>query len=132
MRYDSSMITVTHAFSGFSVNDLDAAKAFYEQKLGLTVTQTEQGLQLDIEGSGDVFIYPKEDHVPATFTVLNFVVPDISAAVDDLIKAGIVFEQYSGMHTDERGIAWGAKEGMGPNIAWFTDPAKNIFSLIEE
>ncbi len=127
------MFKNTKAFSSFSVDDLKKAKEFYGQKLGLEVSETEEGLGLQIAGRGDVFLYPKPNHKPATFTVLNFQVDDIEQAVDQLAKLGVRFESYEGeMKTDEKGIFRGASQGEGPNIAWFQDPAGNILSVLEE
>lgn len=125
-----SMLNDSHAFSGFSVTDQDAAKEFYSQTLGLTVEDTGMGLQLKLAGGGIVFVYPKADHVPATFTILNFPVDDIDAAVDDLAGKGVKFEVYEGMHQDDKGIARGKAANMGPDIAWFKDPAGNILSVL--
>lgn len=124
------MFGQTKAFSGFSVNDIKKAKAFYQNTLGLTVKDGPMGvLELHIEGNNPIIIYPKPDHVPATFTILNFPVPDIENAVDALIVKGVVFEQYEGnIKTDAKGISRG---NGGPNIAWFKDPAGNILSVIE-
>jgi catechol 2,3-dioxygenase-like lactoylglutathione lyase family enzyme len=127
------MFKDTHAFSSFSVNDLQKAKEFYGKTLGLEISETKEGLGLKIAGGGQVFIYPKPNHEPATFTVLNFPVANIDEAVDQLNKLGVRFEQYEGeMKTDEKGIFRGAVRGQGPNIAWFKDPAGNILSVIEE
>ena len=119
-------------FSSFSVNDLKKAKEFYGQTLGIDVRETEEGLELKIAGGGaPVFIYPKPDHKPATFTILNFIVDDVDRTVDDLKKRGIRFETYDGPHikTDAKGIA---RPGDGPTIAWFKDPAGNFLSVIEQ
>lgn len=121
------MLTMSGSFSGFSVDDLTAAASFYRDKLGLTVTETEIGLSVALPG-GRLFIYPKDTHQPATYTVLNFEVDDIDAAVDELGAAGIALERYEGMPQDARGIMR-AGEGWGPDIAWFTDPAGNILSV---
>lgn len=127
------MFKDTKAFSGFSVDDLERAKQFYAQTLGLEVSGTDEGLGLRIAGGCSVFIYPKADHTPATFTVLNFPVDDIDHAVDELAGRGVRFESYEGeMKTDEKGIFRGASHGAGPNIAWFKDPAGNILSVLEE
>lgn len=117
------------AFSSFAVPDLEAAKAFYGTTLGLTVSETMGLLELEIPGGAKVLVYPKSDHTPATFTVLNFPVDDIDAAVDELTGRGVSFEIYDedGLKTDERGVA----RGEGPNIAWFKDPAGNILSVLE-
>jgi len=125
------MFKDTKAFSGFSANDIEAAKRFYGETLGLSVSEEMGGLGLHLGGGGEVFVYPKDDHAPASFTVLNFPVEDIDAAVDRLTKAGVRFEHYSGeIETDEKGIA--RSRGEGPNIAWFKDPAGNILSVLEE
>lgn len=127
------MFKDTHAFFSFSVDDLQKAKHFYGELLGLEVSETKEGLALKNAGGGDVFIYPKPNHEPATFTVLNFPVSDIEKAVDALSKLGITFEHYEGeMKTDEKGIFRGAEREEGPNIAWFKDPAGNILSVLEE
>jgi len=123
----------TGTFSSFSVDDLDAANEFYSKTLGVDVSETEQGLQLSFDGGPGIFLYPKDNHEPATFTVLNFLVDDIDAAVDDLTDRGITFESYKGeMETDEKGIFRGADDDNGPNIAWFKDPAGNFLAVIEE
>ncbi len=126
------MLKNSKAFSGFSVNDIQKAKEFYSEILGLEVKDTPMGLlELNPEGGNRVIIYSKPNHVAATFTVLNFPVKNIDEAVDELIKKGITFEQYDGtIKTDEKGIC--RSGGKGPNIAWFKDPAGNILSLIEE
>ena len=122
----------TKAAGSFSVNDIEKAKEFYASKLGLDVSDEEEGLKLQIGGL-DAFIYPKDDHAPATFTIINFMVDDIDAAVDELAKRGVQFELYEGeMKTDEKGIFRGAESGHGPNIAWFKDPADNILAVLEE
>ena len=121
------------AFSSFSVDDLDSAKQFYGATLGLDVEETEEGLEIGVEDEVTIFVYPKDDHEAATFTVLNFRVEDIDAAVDELTDRGITFESYKGeMKTDEKGIFRGAETEKGPNIAWFKDPAGNFLSVIEE
>ena len=118
----------TKAFSSFSVKDLDEAKRFYGQTLGLEVSESDEGLILQTKGGIDVFIYPKPDHTPATFTVLNFVVDDVDRAVDELTKMGVRFEIYDKgeLKTDDRGIFQGK-----PKIAWFKDPAGNFLSILE-
>ena len=118
------------AYSGFSVNDLEKAKEFYGQTLGLEVTEANGLLQLHIAGGATILVYPKDNHVPATFTILNFPVADIEQVVDELTTRGVRFEHYNtgSLVTDEKGIA----RGGGPNIAWFTDPAGNILSVIEQ
>lgn len=128
------MLQVKTAFSGISVDDLAKAKTFYTETLGLNLADEEMGLQLNLPGGGKLFIYSKPDHQPATFTVLNFVVDDIDAAVDQLTSQGVEFEHYdTGMiKTDEKGIARGKASGHGPDIAWFKDPAGNILSVLAE
>jgi predicted enzyme related to lactoylglutathione lyase len=125
------MISGKAAFSGFSVKDQTAAKQFYEDKLGLSVSETPMGLQLHVGGGNPVFLYQKEDHVPASFTILNFQVDDIDAVVTELKDKGIHFEQYAGL-TDEQGVARGIAQNRGPDIAWFKDPSGNILSVLQE
>jgi len=125
------MFKETPAFSGFSVNDLAAAKQFYVEKLGLEVDESPMGLMLKLGGGGQVFIYPKENHTPASFTILNFPVDNIDTAVDELTKLGITFERYDGMHQDVKGIARGLASGQGPDIAWFEDPAGNVLAVLQ-
>lgn len=122
------MFQESKAFSGFSASDLDAAKRFYGETLGLEVTEDPAGLGLNFAGGASVFVYPKENHEPASFTVLNFPVDDIDAAVDSLTEKGVSFERYDGFDQDERGIT--APEP-GPRIAWFKDPAGNILSVMQ-
>ncbi len=125
------MFKDSKAFSGYSVNDLDAARTFYAETLGLDVVEEPAGLGLNFANGGQVFLYPKDGHTPATFTVLNFPVADIDAAVDELTGKGVRFERYEGeMATDAKGIFRGASQDAGPDIAWFTDPAGNILSVI--
>ena len=121
------MFKDSHAFSGFSANDISKAKEFYSTTLGLEVTEENGMLSLHLAGGGAVLIYPKDDHEAASFTVLNFPVKDVDQAVDSLTKSGIQFERYEGMGQDERGIM----RGNGPTIAWFKDPAGNILSVLE-
>jgi predicted enzyme related to lactoylglutathione lyase len=123
------MLTTTGSFSGFSVNDQAAALAFYRDTLGLDVEDTGMGLSLKLPG-GNVFVYAKDDHEPATFTVLNFEVDDIDVAVGQLVAAGITMERYAGMPQDETGVMRGRAADQGPDIAWFTDPAGNILSVL--
>ena len=125
------MLKDSHAFSGFSVDNLEVAKKFYGETLGLDVSENEQGLMVRLLGSNGVFVYEKDDHVPATYTILNFPVDDIDATVDELAAAGIVFERYKDM-TDEKGIARGLEINRGPNIAWFKDPAGNFLSVQQD
>ncbi|CAN5741190.1 MAG: VOC family protein [Pyrinomonadaceae bacterium] len=127
------MLKEAKAFSSFSVDDLKKAKEFYGQKLGLEVSETKEGLGLQITGGSEIFLYPKANHTPASFTVLNFPVGDIEQAVDQLSGRGVRFESYEGeMKTDEKGIFRGAARGEGPNIAWFKDPAGNILAVLEQ
>ena len=130
------MLNTKNAFSSFSVDDTEKACSFYQDTLGLNVNKVEMGggyvmLELDITGGSKVMIYPKPNHTPATFTVLNFPVDDLDKTVDELIAKGIKFEQYDmgDMKTDEKGIVRG--NGMGPDIAWFTDTAGNIISVLK-
>ena len=122
------MFTNTMAFSGFAVDDTEKAKEFYGKTLGLAVTEDYGLLRLHLAGGAEIVVYPKPGHVPASFTILNFPVDDIDAAVDQLIERGIRFETYEGMETDDKGIF----RGGGPYIAWFTDPAGNILSVLQE
>ena len=119
------------AFSGFSVNDLAQAKAFYTQTLGLQVVEEGGGLRLHLPGGGTAFAYAKDDHQPATFTLLDFVVDNIDEAVDELKGRGVTFERYEGMPQDEEGIMRGISQQMGPDIAWFMDPAGNILAVLQ-
>jgi catechol 2,3-dioxygenase-like lactoylglutathione lyase family enzyme len=121
------MLRDSNAFSSFSVDDVPAAKRFYAETLGLEVADEMGGLRLTLGGGANVFVYPKENHVPATFTVLNFPVDDVGAAVDRLTAAGVRFERYEGFPMDEKGIV---RDPQGPTIAWFTDPAGNIVSVL--
>ena len=116
------------AFSGFSVNDLAKTRKFYADTLGLRVETEGIGLRLHLPSAGSVFVYPKKDHQPATFTILNFVIDNIDEAVDDLKNRGINFERYQGAPQDERGIM----RKHGPPIAWFKDPSGNVLSVIED
>lgn len=119
------------AFSGFSVNDLAKAKEFYAQTLGLNVVEEGVGLRLHLPGGGTAFAYPKDDHQPATFTLLDFVVDDIDEAVDELNSRGVSFERYEGMSQDDKGIMRGLAQNRGPNIAWFKDPAGNMLAVLQ-
>ena len=122
------MLKDAQAFASFSVDDLKRAKEFYAGVLELPVRETPEGLGLQLDGVS-VFMYPKPNHAPATFTVLNFRVADVEKAVDELTRRGVRFEHYDlpGLKTDERGIA----RGNGPTIAWFKDPAGNILSVVQ-
>jgi catechol 2,3-dioxygenase-like lactoylglutathione lyase family enzyme len=119
------------AFSGFAVDDIDKAEKFYRDTLGLdTKKNVEMGglLELHLAGGNDIMIYPKEDFVPATYTILNFPVDDVDQMVIDLRDKGVTFERYDGFGQDENGVARGDQ---GPAIAWFKDPAGNILSVLE-
>jgi catechol 2,3-dioxygenase-like lactoylglutathione lyase family enzyme len=119
------MFEHTRAFSGFSTDDIPKARQFYSEVLGLRVSEEYGMLTLHIAGDRDTLIYPKPDHTPATFTILNFPVDDIDTAVDELTARGVRFERYDGV--DEKGIS----RGQGPAIAWFKDPAGNILSVLQ-
>jgi catechol 2,3-dioxygenase-like lactoylglutathione lyase family enzyme len=121
------MFENTRAFSGFAVDDVDRAQAFYGDTLGLRTSVSDGILTLHIAGDRDTIVYPKPDHEPAGFTILNFPVDDIEAAVDALVARGVVFERYPGLPADDRGIM---REG-GPLIAWFRDPAGNVLSVLQ-
>lgn len=125
------MFKNTKAFSGFSVNDLTKAKTFYSDVLGLQVVDHPMGLlELWIAGEQKIIVYPKPNHTPATFTILNFPVENIDLAVDLLTSKGVQFEQYDGqIKTDEKGIC---RSPIGPHLAWFKDPAGNILSVLQE
>jgi catechol 2,3-dioxygenase-like lactoylglutathione lyase family enzyme len=121
------MLSNATAFSGLSARDIGEEKAFYADTLGLKVTEENGMLMLDLSGGQRVLVYPKEDHQPASYTALNFEVPDINAAVDDLASRGVDFLRYEGFPQDERGIM----REYGPPIAWFADPAGNVLALIQ-
>jgi predicted enzyme related to lactoylglutathione lyase len=123
------MLRDSKAFSGFSANDIGKAKEFYGSTLGLKVSESNGLLMLHLAGGNNVLIYPKPNHTPATFTILNFPVDDVDQAVDELSKRGVHFEIYDrpDIKTDKKGIM----RGNGPTIAWFKDPAGNILSVIE-
>jgi len=121
------MFEHTKAFSGFSVNDIGAARKFYGDTLGLRVSEDHGMLHLHIEGDRDILVYPKPNHTPATYTILNFPVDDIEATVDALVERGVTFVRYEGMGQDDRGI----NRAGGPPIAWFTDPAGNVLSVLQ-
>ncbi len=118
----------TKAFSGFAVDDIQAAQKFYGETLGLTTSEQYGLLTLHLAGDRDTLVYPKADHVPATYTILNFPVDDIDAAVDELVSRGVQFERYEGMGQDDKGI----NRAGGPYIAWFKDPAGNILAVLQE
>lgn len=124
-----AMFKNTKAFSSFSVDDLEKAKKFYGQTLGLGVSESNEGLTLQISGGNEIFVYPKSDHTPATFTILNFLVDNIDQSVDNLTEKGVRFDIYreGELKTDEKGICRG-----NPEIAWFKDPAGNFLSVLKE
>ena len=122
------MFANTRAFSGFAVDDLEAAKKFYGETLGLRTSEQYGLMTLHLAGDRDTLVYPKPDHVPASYTILNFGVDDIDAAVDELVRRGISLEKYDGMGQDEKGI----NRAGGPYIAWFKDPAGNILAVLQE
>jgi len=122
------MFANTTAFSGFAVGDLEAAKKFYGETLGLRTSEQYGLLTLHLAGDRDTLVYPKPDHVPASYTILNFQVDDIDAAVDELGRRGIPMERYEGMGQDDKGI----NRAGGPYIAWFKDPAGNILAVLQE
>lgn len=122
------MFESSKAFSGFSVDDVAKAKKFYGKTLGMRVAEDDGMLWLHVENGTSVLLYPKRDHTPASFTVLNFPVDDIDRAVDELTERGVRFERYDKFETDEKGIM----RGNGPQIAWFTDPAGNVLSVLQE
>ena len=124
---EEDMFENTRAFSGFSVDDVQEARRFYGETLGLRVSEEYGMLTLHIAGERDMLVYPKADHTPATFTILNFPVDDIEEAVDELAGRGVRFERYDDANTDDKGIY----RGQGPLIAWFKDPAGNILSVIQ-
>jgi predicted enzyme related to lactoylglutathione lyase len=130
-RKEPNMFENTRAFNGFAVNDLQKARQFYGQTLGIktTVLDEENGLMsLDLAGDRTTLIYQKHDLQPGNYTILNFQVHDVEGTVDELTRRGVQFERYEGIEQDEKGIA----RGGGPLIAWFTDPAGNILSVIED
>ncbi len=125
------MFTDTKAFGGFSVDDLAKAKEFYSATLGLNVTEmTEMGgfLTLHVAGDWSILVYPKPDHTPASFTILNLPVDDIDAAVGELARRGVTFERYDWAEQDDKGVA----RAGGPKIAWFKDPAGNVLSVLQQ
>jgi catechol 2,3-dioxygenase-like lactoylglutathione lyase family enzyme len=125
------MFSPTSAFSGFSVDDLAKAMDFYSTSLGLSVERDGVGARVQLPGGGSVFFYPKADHEPASFTILNFEVDDIDAAVDDLTSRRVQFEHYADIPgIDAKGVMRGRSLNRGPDIAWVLDPARNILSVI--
>jgi predicted enzyme related to lactoylglutathione lyase len=127
------MQNLKSSFSGYSVDDIQKAKEFYGQTLGVEAEIDQQmgALKVRVVDAPEIFIYAKPNHQPATYTVLNFVVGNIDAAVDELISKGVVFERYEGFEQDEKGIARSTDPSKGPSIAWFKDPAGNILSVLE-
>jgi catechol 2,3-dioxygenase-like lactoylglutathione lyase family enzyme len=121
------MFENTKAFSGFAVDDLEAAKKFYGETLGLKESEQNGLLTLHLAGDRDTLAYPKPGHVPAEYTILNFPVDDIDAAVDELTSRGVTFERYEGFDQDDKGVM----RGNGPDIAWFKDPAGDILSVLK-
>jgi predicted enzyme related to lactoylglutathione lyase len=122
------MFENTTAFSGFAVDDIETAKKFYGETLGLRTSERYGLLTLHLAGGRDTLVYPKPDHAPATYTILNFAVDDIDAAVDELVSRGVQLEKYDGIGQDEKGI----NRAGGPFIAWFKDPAGNILAVLQE
>jgi len=125
------MFEHSEPFSGFSVDDIQAAKQFYSQTMEMSVGEQNGMLQLQIRPDVAVLVYPTPTHRPGSYTVLNFPVEDIDAAVDELVRRGVSLERYDGMEQDDKGIARGLATGMGPDIAWFTDPAGNVLSVLQ-
>jgi catechol 2,3-dioxygenase-like lactoylglutathione lyase family enzyme len=127
------MLKDSPAFSGFAVDSLKTAKAFYTEKLGLAVDEDGMGLTLKLGGGTKVFVYDKPDHKPADFTILNFPVDDIDKAIDELEARGVTFEHYGGLPApqDEKGVLRGLAANQGPDIAWFKDPAGNVLSILQ-
>lgn len=122
------MFTNTKAFSGFAVPDVEQARRFYAETLGIRTSVEHGVLTLHLAGDRPTLVYPKADHTPATYTILNFPVSDVGAAVDALAARGVRFERYDGFEQDEKGIS---RQAGGPPIAWFTDPAGNILAVLE-
>jgi catechol 2,3-dioxygenase-like lactoylglutathione lyase family enzyme len=122
------MFKETKAFSGFAVDDIEKARAFYGDTLGIETSVENGMITLHIAGDRPVLVYPKEDHEPAGFTILNFPVDDVEAAVDALTERGVEFQKYDGFGQDEKGIM----RGQGPDIAWFTDPAGNVLAVLKD
>ncbi|WP_104135328.1 MULTISPECIES: VOC family protein [unclassified Cryobacterium] len=123
-------VGIVDGFSGFAVVDLDAARTFYAETLGLEVSAGEMGmLRITLPGGATVIVYPKPDFVPATYTILNLAVSDLDATVDELTERGVEFLRYDAFEQNDKGIAAG--EGQGPDIAWFTDPSGNILSVLK-
>jgi catechol 2,3-dioxygenase-like lactoylglutathione lyase family enzyme len=125
------MLNIKSSFTSFSVNDLDKAYTFYSEVTGLPAERNSMGLRLHLPEGAIIFVYPKKDHQPATFTVLNFVVNDLAGAMEQLKSKGVQFEYYEGL-TEEDNILHGIAQHRGPDIAWFKDPAGNIISILQE
>lgn len=128
------MVHILEVFSSFAVDDLAKAKSFYGETLGLTVKQDSMGLTIALPGGASVFVYPKDNHTPAAFTVLNFAVANIDQEIDALTKKGIQFEHYANLPApqDQKGVLRGLAANMGPDIAWFKDPAGNVLSVLQD
>lgn len=125
------MLEHSVAFSGFTVDDIPAAVGFYRDTLGLRVTQENGMLQIHTAGDRSTLVYPRSDHRPADYTILNFPVTDIDAVVDELAAKGVQMARYGGMPQDAKGIMRGRAAQRGPDIAWFTDPAGNVLSVLQ-
>jgi catechol-2,3-dioxygenase len=126
------MLKVINAFSSFSVDDIDKAKHFYKEVAGLNTSEDKMGLMLQLPDKNMVYLYQKDNHQPASFTVLNFVVDDIDEAATSLADSGVALERYDNIGQDEKGIARGRSNQTGPDMAWFKDPAGNILSILKE
>lgn len=128
------MLAPSKVFSGFSVTDLEEAKTFYTKVLGFKTKSQNMGLQLELPHGSELFVYQKEDHEPATYTVLNLVVADIDQALEELKASGVEFEVYDNLPApqDDTGVLRGLMAGEGPDIAWFKDPAGNILSILQD
>jgi catechol 2,3-dioxygenase-like lactoylglutathione lyase family enzyme len=126
------MFANAKAYSGFAVDDIDRAREFYEETLGLKTTVEHELMTLHLAGDRPTLVYPKPDHTPATYTILNFPVDDIDRAADELAARGVQFERYDGTEQDAKGILRGLARDEGPDIAWFKDPAGNILSVLQE
>lgn len=127
------MFNEARPFSGYSVDDLEEAKTFYGEVLGIAIEDTGMGLMMSFPNGQTIYLYEKEDHTPAAYTVLNFPVDDIEAAVDSLVEAGVRMQRYNTLpaEQDSRGILRGKSAGMGPDIAWFEDSAGNVLAVLE-
>lgn len=125
------MFKPLQTYNGFSINNLAAAKQFYSEVLGLQVTEEGPGMRIQHLGGGSAIAYVKDDHEPASYTVMNLEVPNIDEAVNNLREAGVQFERYTGMSQDEQGVMRGLSSGEGPDIAWFKDPSGNILSVLQ-